>query len=78
MSWNKHTGRILVHIGLAHGGQKMCSPWSRTLARFHKSQIHIVHVVTTPEMARQLPPIQEDLELSNRIVARNREEATII
>jgi len=45
------------------------------LARFHKSQIHIVHVVTTPEMARQLPPIQEDIELSNRIVARNREES---
>jgi nucleotide-binding universal stress UspA family protein len=45
------------------------------LARFHKSQILIVHVVTTPEMARQLPPVQEDVDLSNRIVARNQEES---
>jgi nucleotide-binding universal stress UspA family protein len=45
------------------------------LARFHKSQIHIVHVVTTPEMARQLPPVQEDVDLSNRVVERNREES---
>ena len=46
------------------------------LARFHKSQIHIVHVVKTPEMARHMPPAQEDIDLSNRIVARNREEAS--
>jgi nucleotide-binding universal stress UspA family protein len=45
------------------------------LARYHKSQIHIVHIVTTPEMARQMPPAREDIDLSNRIVARNREEA---
>jgi hypothetical protein len=34
-----------------------------------------VHVVKTPEMARHMPLVREDLELSNRIVARNREEA---
>ena len=45
------------------------------LARFHQSRIHIVHVVKTPEMARQMPFSREDAELSNRIVARNREEA---
>ncbi len=45
------------------------------LANFHKSQIHLVHVVQTPEMARQMPPVREDVELSNRIVERNREEA---
>jgi nucleotide-binding universal stress UspA family protein len=50
-------------------------PMIAHLARFHKSQIHIVFVVTTPEMARQLPPVQEDVDLSNRIVARNREES---
>jgi nucleotide-binding universal stress UspA family protein len=50
-------------------------PTTAHLARFHNSQIHVVHVVTTPEMARQLPPVQEDVELSNRIVARNREES---
>lgn len=45
------------------------------LARFHQSQIQIAHVVKTPEMARHLPPVQEDINLSNRIVVRNQEEA---
>ena len=50
-------------------------PMVTLLARFHRSQIHIVHVVETPEMARQMPLTREDVELSDRIVARNREEA---
>jgi nucleotide-binding universal stress UspA family protein len=50
-------------------------PTTTLLSRFHKSKIHIVHVVKTPEMARHMPLVREDLELSNRIVARNREEA---
>ncbi len=45
------------------------------LAHFHKSQVHLVHVVQTPEMARQMPPAPEDIELANRVVERNREEA---
>ena len=45
------------------------------LANFHKSRIHLVQVVQTPEMARQMPSVREDVELSNRIVERNREEA---
>jgi nucleotide-binding universal stress UspA family protein len=45
------------------------------LAQFHKSHIHLVQVVQTPEMARQMPPVREDIDLSNRIVERNREEA---
>jgi nucleotide-binding universal stress UspA family protein len=45
------------------------------LAQVHKPIIHLVHVVQTPEMARQMPPAREDIDLSNRVVARNREEA---
>ena len=45
------------------------------LAQLHKSQIHLVQVVQTPEMARQMPPTPEDIDLSNRVVARNQEEA---
>ncbi len=45
------------------------------LAHFHKPQVHLVQVVQTPEMARQLPPTPEDTELANQVVARNREEA---
>jgi len=50
-------------------------PLITLLARFHKSRIHILHVVKSPEMARHMPPAQEDVDLSNRIVARNQEEA---
>ncbi len=50
-------------------------PLITMLARFHKSRTHILHVVKSPEMARHMPPAQEDVELSHRIVARNREEA---
>jgi nucleotide-binding universal stress UspA family protein len=45
------------------------------LAHVHKSQIHLVQIIQTPEMARQLPPTFEDVDLSNRVVTRNREEA---
>jgi nucleotide-binding universal stress UspA family protein len=45
------------------------------LARYHKSEIHLARVVTKPEMARRLPMIQEEVDLSNRVVARNREES---
>jgi nucleotide-binding universal stress UspA family protein len=45
------------------------------LAHVHNPKIHLVHVVQTPEMARQMPPAHEDIDLANRVVARNREEA---
>ncbi len=67
-------GRILVPLDGSRRAENVL-PMIAHLARFHKSQFHIVHVVTTPEMARQLPPVQEDVDLSNRIVERNREEA---
>jgi nucleotide-binding universal stress UspA family protein len=50
-------------------------PLIALLARFHKSRTHILHVVKTPEMARHMPPTQEDIDLSYQIIARNREEA---
>ncbi len=50
-------------------------PTTTLLSRFHKSKIHLVHVVKRPEMARHTPLEQEDIDLSSRIVARNREEA---
>ena len=45
------------------------------LAHFYNSNVHLVQVIQTPEMARQMPPTREDINLSNRVVARNREEA---
>ncbi len=46
------------------------------LARFHQAQIRVVHVVRKPEMARRTPLTQEDIDLAQRVVERNREEAT--
>lgn len=66
--------RILVPLDGSRRAENVL-PMVAVLARFHKSQIHIVHVVKTPEMARQMPLSREDVELSDRIVARNREEA---
>jgi len=66
--------RILVPLDGSWRAENVL-PMVTLLARHHKAQIQIVHVVRTPEMARHMPPIQEDIDLSNRIVERNREEA---
>jgi nucleotide-binding universal stress UspA family protein len=70
----QHYDRILVPLDGSWRAENVL-PMVNRLARFHKSQIQIVHVVKNPEMARHLPHTQEDIDLSNRIVARNREEA---
>jgi nucleotide-binding universal stress UspA family protein len=66
--------RILVALD---GSQRaeIVLPIITQLAHFHKSEIHLVQMVQTPEMARQMPPAREDIDLSARMVARNREEA---
>jgi nucleotide-binding universal stress UspA family protein len=66
--------RILVPLDGSRRAENVL-PMVTLLARFHKSQIQIVQVVKTPEMARHMPPTQEDIDLSDRMVARNREEA---
>jgi len=50
-------------------------PMASTLARSHESQVSLAHVVRRPEMPRRTPPTDEDVELANRIVERNRAEA---
>jgi len=66
--------RILVPLDGSQRAEHVL-PIITQLAHFHKSQVHLVQVVQTPEMARQMPPPPEDIDLSNRVVARNREEA---
>jgi nucleotide-binding universal stress UspA family protein len=66
--------RIMVPLDGSRRAENVL-PMVTLLARFHQSKIYIVHVVKTPEMARQMPLTHEDVELSDRIVARNREEA---
>ena len=75
---NESIERQYTRIGVPLDGSRRAEnvlPMVTLLARLHQSQIHIVHVVKTPEMARQMPLAREDVELSERIVARNREEA---
>jgi nucleotide-binding universal stress UspA family protein len=66
--------RIMVPLDGSRRAENVL-PMVTLLARFHGSRIHIVHVVRTPEMARQMPLGREDRELSERVVSRNREEA---
>jgi nucleotide-binding universal stress UspA family protein len=66
--------RIMVPLDGSQRAENVL-PMVTLLTRFHQSRIHIVHVVKTPEMARQMPLAREDVELSERIVTRNREEA---
>jgi nucleotide-binding universal stress UspA family protein len=66
--------RILVPLDGSQRAEHVL-PIITQLARVHKPEIHLVHVVHPPEMARQMPPTREDIDLSNRVVARNLEEA---
>ena len=66
--------RILVPLDGSQRAEHVL-PFIAQLAHVYKSIIHLAHVVQTPEMARQMPPKRKDIELSNRIVARNQEEA---
>ena len=66
--------RILVPLDGSQRAEHVL-PILTQLARVHQPKIHLVHVVQTPEMARQMPPAREDIDLSNRVVARNLEEA---
>ncbi|MFZ6030586.1 MAG: universal stress protein [Chloroflexota bacterium] len=66
--------RILVPLDGSQRAENVL-PIITLFAQFHRAQIHLVQVVQTPEMARHLPPVSEDIDLSNRIVARNYEEA---
>ncbi|MBK7456083.1 MAG: universal stress protein [Anaerolineales bacterium] len=66
--------RILVPLDGSQRAENVL-PIVTQLAQFHRAQIHLVQIIQTPEMARQMPPTREDIDLSNRIVSRNQEEA---
>jgi nucleotide-binding universal stress UspA family protein len=66
--------RILVPLDGSQRAENVL-PVVTKLAHYYNSQIHLIQVIQPPEMARQMPPSREDIELSNRIIARNLEEA---
>jgi nucleotide-binding universal stress UspA family protein len=69
-----HYRRILVPLDGSQRAEHVL-PIVTQLAHFHKSEVHLVQAVQAPEMARQMPPAREDIDLSERVVARNLEEA---
>jgi nucleotide-binding universal stress UspA family protein len=66
--------RILVPLDGSQRAEHVL-PVIQRLARAQGSEVNLAHVVRAPEMARQLPPLPEDIELSERIVNRNHDEA---
>jgi nucleotide-binding universal stress UspA family protein len=67
--------RLLVPLDCSRRAECVLS-LATTVARYHESELLAVHVVARPQMPRWSPPTQEDVELANRIVERNRLEAT--
>ena len=50
-------------------------PLAAALARASEARVLLAHVVQRPQMPRRTPPSQEDSDLADRIVERNRSEA---
>ena len=67
--------RLLVPVD---GSQRaeFVLPVVATLARAPEAQTLLAHVVRRPEMPRQMPRTDEDVELADRLVERNQTEAT--
>jgi nucleotide-binding universal stress UspA family protein len=66
--------RLLVPVDGSQRAEYIL-PVVETLARAHQAQIVLAHIVRRPEMPRRTPPTDEDVELADRIVARNQTEA---
>ena len=71
---NRGYQQILVPLDGSQRAENVL-PIIKQLAQFNKSHIHLAQIIQVPEMARQMPPAREDIDLSNQIVARNLEEA---
>ncbi len=67
--------RILVPLDGSQRAENVL-PIITQLARGHQSQLHLVQVVQPPEIARRMPLTQDEMLLSNRVVARNCAEAS--
>jgi nucleotide-binding universal stress UspA family protein len=66
--------RLLVPVDGSQRAEYIL-PVVETLVRAHEAQIVLAHIVRRPEMPRRTPPTDEDVELADRIVARNQTEA---
>ena len=67
--------RLLVPLDGSQRAESIL-PVAETLARAHQAEILLAHVVRRPDMPRRTPPTHEDVDLADRLVERNRTEAT--
>jgi nucleotide-binding universal stress UspA family protein len=72
---NLHYRRLLAPLDGSQRAECVL-PLATTLARFHKSQLLLAHLVHRPEMPRRTPLTQEEIELTDRITELNYLEAT--
>lgn len=67
--------RLMVTLDCSHRAECVL-PVATGLARHHQAEVLLTHVVRRPEMPRRAPLSAEDIELTDRVVQRNRSEAT--
>ena len=73
-SFNLQYQRILAPLDNSARAECVL-PLAAVLARIPETQILLAHVVQRPAMPRRTPPSQEEIELADRLVERNRIEA---
>jgi len=66
--------RLLVTLDCSHRAECVL-PLVTRLASFHEAELLLAHVVRRPEMPRRAPLAAEDVELADRVVTRNKQEA---
>lgn len=66
--------RILVPLDGSARAESIL-PLATVLARIPETRVLMVHAVQRPAIPRRTPPSQEDMELADRLVERNRVEA---
>lgn len=66
--------RILVPLDGSARAEAIL-PLATVLARIPETRVLVTHVVQRPAMPRRTPPSDEDMELADRLVERNRAEA---
>jgi nucleotide-binding universal stress UspA family protein len=67
--------RLLVPLDCSQRAECVLPP-AVALVKFHESELIATHVVSRPQMVRRAPSAQEDIRLVDRVVERNRLEAT--
>lgn len=69
-----HYNRLMVPLDGSQRAECVLA-LSKAIARFHDCPLLLAHVVSRPEMPRRMPLTDEEIEMVERLVERNREKA---